>query len=70
MKNKTIAESPLLTFNEACAYLRVSRSSLYRLINSGHLTPVRVVGRRPLFPKNTLDEMISRLTHGGSLHVR
>ncbi len=36
------AEDPLLTFKEAMAYLRVSRSTLYRLIWSGQLTGHKV----------------------------
>jgi excisionase family DNA binding protein len=35
-------QNPLLTFKEAMAYLRVSRSTLYRLMWSGQLTGHKV----------------------------
>jgi excisionase family DNA binding protein len=37
-----IQEDTLLTFKEAMSYLRVSRSTLYRLMWSGHLTGHKV----------------------------
>jgi len=47
-----------LTFDEACEYLRLSRQSIYRLINSGTLTQYRIPGLRgSLFKKKDLDEL-------------
>jgi excisionase family DNA binding protein len=38
------SDSLLLTIREACALLRVSRSSFYRLLDSGKLATVTVGG--------------------------
>jgi excisionase family DNA binding protein len=38
----------LLTVEDVMANLRISRPTLYRLLKSGHLTPVRI-GKRTLF---------------------
>jgi len=32
----------LMTIKEAMQLLRVSRSSIYRLVSSGHLTPIKL----------------------------
>lgn len=37
-----VQEDGFLTFKEAMGYLRVSRSTLYRLLWSGHLTGYKV----------------------------
>lgn len=43
----------LLTLAEASTVLRVSRTSIYRLIDNGELLPIRV-NRRVLFDANDL----------------
>jgi excisionase family DNA binding protein len=42
MQQPTIPENPLLTFQDAMQYLRVSRSTLYRLMWSGQLEGFKV----------------------------
>jgi excisionase family DNA binding protein len=42
MTGQNAQDNPLLTFKEAMAYLRVSRSTLYRLMWSGQLTGHKV----------------------------
>jgi excisionase family DNA binding protein len=52
LNTSSIAESPpsrtslLLTIPEAAAALRVSRSSIYRLLDSGKLPWVQICGKR------------------------
>ncbi|HYU17605.1 MAG TPA: helix-turn-helix domain-containing protein [Chloroflexota bacterium] len=50
-------EEILLSFNEAAAYLRASRSTLYRLMHSGQLVG-RKVGRKTLFFKGDLMDLL------------
>lgn len=52
------AAPSLLTVSEAADALRLSRTSLYRLINSGELRPVRI-NRRVLFDVNDLRELVA-----------
>lgn len=42
----TTAEAKLLTIAEALAVLRVSRTTLYELMNDGDLPVVKIRGRR------------------------
>lgn len=48
----------LLTIPEACNQLRVSKWSLYRLLNENKLKSLRIRGRR-LIPRAELDNFIS-----------
>ncbi len=50
----------LITVNEALALLRISRPTLYRLINDGSLRPVRI-GKRTLFEERELQRFIKAL---------
>ena len=70
LKEQDTQESPLLTLNEACGYLRVSRSSLYRMIDDGLVTPIRLVDRKPLFPRMSLDALIGSKINGGDRNER
>jgi excisionase family DNA binding protein len=49
----------LLTVDETAAYLRVDRSTIYRLEREGELQSVRV-GRRRRFRPNDLAEYLER----------
>jgi len=51
---------PLLTINEAAEYLNVERSTLYRLMRQGELTPSARVGRRWRFRLEELDAYLKR----------
>jgi excisionase family DNA binding protein len=42
------ALEPLLTFAEVCEIFAVSRKTLYRLIDTGAIRPIRI-GHRPRF---------------------
>jgi len=59
----------LLTFAEATAYLRVSRPTIYRLIESGQITPIRL-RRRVLFAESALEELIRKTAHGPTAESR
>jgi excisionase family DNA binding protein len=53
----------LLTINEVASLLRVSRGSIYRLIASSDLTPIRV-GRRARFSLSDVREYLDRSREG------
>ncbi|MEV6873934.1 helix-turn-helix domain-containing protein [Amycolatopsis sp. NPDC051128] len=50
----------LLTVDEACRRLRVSRWTFYRLVQRGKLKTIHI-GRRHLIPSATIDELVDRL---------
>lgn len=49
----------LFTVKEACTYLSVSHSTLYRMIERKEITPLDI-GGRTLFDRKDLDEMIEK----------
>jgi excisionase family DNA binding protein len=51
---------PLLNIDEACDILRVSRWTLYRLINERRLETIKI-GSRRLVPVQALQDLIERL---------
>jgi excisionase family DNA binding protein len=44
----------LLTIREACAFLRVSRRTFYRLVERGELEVVHVSDRSPRVPRSSV----------------
>jgi len=50
----------LITVIEAMGILRISRPTLYRLINEGELKPVKI-GKRTLFEEKELQRFIKTL---------
>jgi excisionase family DNA binding protein len=52
-------ESPLLTIDEAAKYLRIGRTSLYRLINNGRIETVKMLPRKQLIEQKVLDQFVS-----------
>lgn len=53
-------DTMLLEVDEACAQLRVRRSTLYKLIGKGQLGSV-LIGRRRLIPADSLRAFVQRL---------
>jgi excisionase family DNA binding protein len=51
---------PLFTVNEAAEYLNIERSSLYRLMRQGELSPSARVGKRWRFRIEELDAYAER----------
>lgn len=51
-------ESPLLTIDEAANYLRIGKTSLYRLINNGQIPTVRLLSRKQLIEQKVLDNFV------------
>lgn len=51
--------SPLLTVTEAAGYLKISRSSMYRLLDERQLPTVKLLERGRFIEKRVLDELIS-----------
>jgi predicted DNA-binding transcriptional regulator AlpA len=58
-------EKTLLTIRDVMAWLQMSRSSVWRLIKRGELTPV-YLNRQPRFLTADVEDMISRNRGGGS----
>lgn len=52
-------ESPLFTIDEAAGYLRIGRTSLYRLIKSGHIATVKMLPRKQLIEQKVLDQFVA-----------
>lgn len=52
-------DSELLTVDEACQKLRISRWSFYQLVNRRELATIQV-GRRRLVPKTAITAFIER----------
>jgi len=55
---KASSMSPLLTTEEACEYLKISRSSLYSLVKKGLISAVHPVSGRTAYLKQEIDEYI------------
>jgi excisionase family DNA binding protein len=64
----TIIDNPrsLFSIDEAASYLGISRSSLYRLIDSGAIASVRVLKRKQLVERTELDSFINAQTSKSS----
>ncbi|GAA5158255.1 hypothetical protein GCM10023321_37800 [Pseudonocardia eucalypti] len=58
------AAPQLLTIDEACRHLRISRWLLYRLIQQRKLTTVQI-GRRRLIPADAIARFINSQTDEG-----
>lgn len=54
----------MLTVAEACAQLRISKWTLYRLIQSGQLASVKI-GSRRLIPMRAITKFIEQLEEEG-----
>jgi excisionase family DNA binding protein len=58
----SLAASPYLDAEEAAAYLGVTVSSLYGIVERRHLTPLRGPRRRYRFTREMLDDYLHRRT--------
>lgn len=56
------SDTPLFTLKEAASYLRIGRTSLYRLIKDGHIETVKVLKRKQLIEQRILDQFVSNPT--------
>jgi excisionase family DNA binding protein len=56
------SDTPLFTLKEAASYLRIGRTSLYRLIKDGHIETVKVLKRKQLIEQKVLDQFVSNPT--------
>jgi excisionase family DNA binding protein len=54
--------SRVLSTKATCATLSISKTSLYRLIDDGELTPIRLSSRRIGFAAEDVDAFVSRRT--------
>lgn len=52
-----MGEERLLTIKEAMKYLKIGRTTLYKLIKEGKIKPVKI-GKRTLIDKADLDRLI------------
>ena len=62
-KPSTRPSSAMLTVDEACEYLRISKWTLYRLIQTGKLKTIKI-GSRRLIRTVSLQEFVDRLEAG------
>ncbi len=60
----------LLTTRETCAYLRVSTQTLYRLVRTGRLEPVRVSPKLYRFRLGDLGDYLQPAVIGGGIRPR
>jgi excisionase family DNA binding protein len=61
---KPVLTSPYLDAEGAAAYLGITVSSLYGIVERGHLTPLRGPRRRYRFTKELLDDYLRRRAGG------
>jgi excisionase family DNA binding protein len=57
---RPVATSPYLDAEQAAAYLGITVSSLYGIVERGHLIPLRGPRRRYRFTKELLDDYLRR----------
>ena len=57
--------APLLTIDDVCARLRVSRWLVYDLVREGHLPAVRLTRRRLLFTEQAVEELVRQYVDTG-----
>ena len=62
-----MADSPVLTVEQAAKYLSISRGSAYQACRAGEIPTIRI-GRRLLVPRAQLEAMLRGQTGEGS-HV-
>ena len=62
-KNKEAIENSLYTNEEVCKILKISKSTLKRLRDRGHLVPSCYVGRLPRYSKSVLEEYLHKNTY-------
>jgi excisionase family DNA binding protein len=58
-------EQRLLTVTQACHYLNISRTTLYRMMKDKNILPVPLVPGRTLFDKKDLDALIEEAKRKG-----
>jgi excisionase family DNA binding protein len=59
-KDKVAITNSLYTNEEVCKILKISKSTLKRLRDRGHLVPSCYVGRSPRYSKEELEDYIHR----------
>ena len=59
----------LLTVKQACAYLSISHTTLYRMIAGKEIAPV-LIGGRTLFDRKDLDDLIEKAKSPGQQPIR
>jgi excisionase family DNA binding protein len=52
----------LMTLTEAGELIRVSRSSMYRMVRAGHLEVVKIPGGQTMTTRRMIAEMLERST--------
>jgi len=58
MKKQT--ENGFFDISQSADYLRISRSSLYRLIQTGQIKTVHVLSRKQVIEKLELDQFVAK----------
>jgi excisionase family DNA binding protein len=60
LENQKVAQKTILNFNEACAYLDVSLSHLYKLTSSRQIPHFCPQGKKLYFKREELDQWLLR----------
>lgn len=58
--NQNLMQKEVLNFNEACDYLELSQSHLYKLTSSGNVPHYKPNGKKIYFKRSELDEWVLR----------
>ena len=58
--NQNLMQKEVLNFNEACDYLELSQSHLYKLTSSGAIPHYKPNGKKIYFKRSELDEWVLR----------
>lgn len=56
-------ESEVLCIPDVCKRLKISKSTLWRHIKRGYLTPSYHVGRSPRFTQGAINEYLNKFNH-------
>jgi len=60
LKTQQVMQKKVLNFNEACTYLELSHSHLYKLTSTGAIPHYKPNGKKIYFQKDEIDQWLLR----------
>jgi len=60
LKTQQVMQKQVLNFNEACTYLELSHSHLYKLTSTGAIPHYKPNGKKIYFQKDEIDQWLLR----------